>query len=234
MAKKQYFLIVDTETTIIKSHVADFGAVICDRHGKIYAQIGVLVGEYYNKEKLFHDVNNAQEIWTLKGLAKREENYKSMLKQGTRMLASVTAVNKWLQKAIDTYNPTLTAYNLAFDLNTCLQSGIDLSGFTDRFCLWHAALGNLCNTKKYKKFVLNNHLFNNRTKFGNLTFKTSAEVVSHFVTGNDLIEPHSALEDILLHELFVLVEVLLKRKWREKTKAYSWREHQARDHFTAI
>ena len=35
MAKRDYFLIVDTETTQTDM-VADFGAIICDRKGNIY------------------------------------------------------------------------------------------------------------------------------------------------------------------------------------------------------
>ena len=42
MSKKQYFLIVDTETTQ-NNLVADFGAVIVDRKGKIITQCAVMV-----------------------------------------------------------------------------------------------------------------------------------------------------------------------------------------------
>ena len=42
MSKKQYFLIVDTETTQ-NDLVADFGAVIVDRKGKIITQCAVMV-----------------------------------------------------------------------------------------------------------------------------------------------------------------------------------------------
>jgi len=39
--KKDYYLIIDTETTM-NDKVADFGAVVIDRQGNIQTQCGVL------------------------------------------------------------------------------------------------------------------------------------------------------------------------------------------------
>ena len=76
MAKKQFFLIVDTETTI-EDTVADFGAIVCDKQGAIFAECAVLVAGEYGTKKLFHD-KNANDIWGYAGLKKRENNYKNM------------------------------------------------------------------------------------------------------------------------------------------------------------
>ena len=92
MAKKQFFAILDTETTI-ENTVADFAIVICDREGKIYNQCAVLVAGHYGTYELFHD-KMANDIWGYSGLEKRKKNYITMLDTGTRMLASVNAVNK--------------------------------------------------------------------------------------------------------------------------------------------
>lgn len=231
MAKKQYFLIVDTETTIC-DHVADIGCIIVDKQGKIHAEMGVLVAEFYNTEKLFHD-KNACDIWGFAGLHRREENYKAMLTSGARMLASVNAVNRWLERAKAKYNPELTAYNLAFDLDKCAKSGIDLAIFEKRFCLWHSAAAHFAETKAYKQFIMQGHLFNSPTKLGNMSFKTNAECMAAFVQGGAFIEePHTALEDAKFFELPILQAILKKPKWREKSKAYSWRDYQVRDHFT--
>lgn len=231
MAKKQYFAILDTETTM-ENTVADFAIIICDREGKIYNQCAVLVQGHYGNFELFHD-KNANDIWGYGGLEKRKLAYKNMLDSGTRMLASVNAVNKWIQQAIGKYNPALTAYNLAFDLDKCKNTAIDLSGFTDQFCLWQAAVGNICNTKPYKQFVLDNHGFNKPTQFGNMTVKTNAEIVCGFITGNLIDEPHTALEDARDFELPILREIVKKKKWKEKITPYNWREFQVKDHFTA-
>lgn len=231
MAKKQFFAIVDTETTITDK-VADFGIVICDRNGNIAAQAGILVKNVYGVDNLFYDLNAAG-IWSKASIDRRMGNYNSMLESGARMLASVNAINIWIAKAIAKYNPTLTAYNLAFDESKCRNTGIILNEFSDRFCLWGAAVGNICNTKPYRKFVLDNHLFNARTEHGNMTFSTTAEAVTGFLRGEMTDEPHTSIEDIIGYELPTLVQILKKKGWRDKSVAYNWRNHQVRNHFKA-
>jgi len=231
MAKKQYFAILDTETTI-NDTVADFAIVICDRNGRIYNQCAVLVAGHYNTMELFHDKNN-NDIWGYAGLEKRKAQYTAMLDNGLRMIASVNAINKWINQAIGKYNPTLTAYNLAFDLAKCSNTGIDLSGFNDKFCLWQASIGNICKTKKYKQFCLDNHGFNNVTKHGNMTFKTNAEMVCGFINNNLITEPHTALEDARDFELPILTNIIKKRNWQDNIKPYAWQDFQVKNHYIA-
>lgn len=229
--KKQYFAILDTETTI-ENTIADFAIIIVDRQGKIYNQCAVLVAEHYGKYELFHD-KNANDIWGYSGLNKRKANYIAMLDSGARMLGSVNAINRWIQQAIGKYNPTLTAYNISFDIDKCEKTAIDISGFNSKFCLWQAAVGNICNTKMYRNFVLENHGFNKVTEFGNMTFSTNAETVAGFIKGEFTLEPHTALEDARDFELPILTEVIKKRNWREKITPYNWRDFQVKNHFTA-
>ena len=231
MAKKQYFLIIDTETTITDK-VVDFGAVICDRNGNIVNQCAVLVNGIFGVDDLFFD-KNADGIWSKASIARRMGNYTTMLDTGSRMLASVNAINRWLDKVQGKYNPTLTAYNIAFDNSKCANTGIDLNMFSDRFCLWAAAVGNICNTKAYRQFVLDNHLFNARTKHGNMTFSTTAEAVTGYLTGSMTDEPHTSLEDIIGYEMPTLVHILKKKGWKEKITPYSWNAHQVNKHFKA-
>lgn len=231
MAKKQYFAILDTETTI-ENTVADFAIVICDREGRVYNQCAVLVAGHYGNFELFHD-KNANDIWGYGGLEKRKAAYVEMLDSGKRMLASVNAINKWIAQAVGKYNPQLTAYNLAFDKDKCEKTGIDLSAFTNSFCLWQAAVGNICGTKQFKQFVLENHAFNNVTQFGNMTLKTNAEIVCGFINGEFKEEPHTALEDARDFELPILREIVKKKKWQEKITPYNWRNFQVKDNFAA-
>lgn len=229
MAKKQYFIGIDTETTITDK-VADFGAVIHDRHGNIAAQCGIMVKDIFGADSLFYDLN-ASGIWAKASIDRRMANYNTMLESGARMLASVNAINIWLTKAIGKYNPTLYAYNLPFDESKCRNSGIILNEFKDRFCLWGAAVGNICNTKGYKQFVLDNHLFNTPTEKGNMTFSTTAEAVTGYLRGQMTDEPHTSVEDIIGYEMPTLVHILKKKGWRDKAIAYNWRSHQVKDHF---
>ena len=193
MAKKQFFAILDTETTM-ENTVADLGIIIVDRQGVIHNQCAVLVNGHYGTFELFHD-KHANDIWGYDGLERRKNNYVEMLNSGKRMLASVNAINNWINQAIGKYNPTLTAYNLAFDKDKCEKTGINLDGFANSFCLWQAAVGNICNKKQYKQFVLENHGFNKVTSQGNMTFQTNAEIVCGFINGEFKEEPHTALED---------------------------------------
>lgn len=231
MAKKQYFAILDTETTMADT-VADFAIVVCDREGTIYNQCAVLVAGHYGTHELFHD-KHANDIWGYGGLIARKENYTLMLDSGTRMVASVAAINRWINQAIGKYNPTLTAYNLAFDIAKCANTDIDLSGFNSKFCLWQAAVGNICNKKAYRQFALENHAFNKPTANRNMTFSTNAETVCGFINGEFITEPHTALEDARDFELPILTRVVKTRDWREKIKAYNWRDFQVKDNFTA-
>ena len=80
---------------------------------------------------------------------------------------------------------------------------------------------------------MENHGFNNVTKFGNMTAKTNAEMVAGFISGEFKEEPHTALEDARDFELPIMVEVLKKNKWREKVTPYNWRAFQVKNLYTA-
>jgi hypothetical protein len=235
--KKQYFLIVDVETCLDGVSIFDFGAIIVDRLGNQYEKISVLIDEHQNKP-LFHDKTAVSEnIFSANNLKMRHEKYNEMLCTGDRMLASINAINKWLDKAIAKYNVnlTLTAYNLAFDMGKCNANGINLAQFTNNFCLWQAAIGNFTTRKSYKTFCLNNHYFSNRTqKTGSITIKTNAEIMTHFLTGEYIYEPHTAIEDIILCEIPILTHVLKCKKWRDNITPFNYRNYQLKNNFIAI
>ncbi len=230
MAKKQFFAILDTETTIADT-VADFAIIIVDRSGVIHNQCAVMVKDQFDTTELFYD-KNAKGIWSLEYAKQKREKYNAMLNNGSRMLASVSAINTWIAKAVGKYNPILTAYNLAFDKSKCANTGIDLS-FSDSFCLWGAAVGNICNTKKFRQFAIENHAFNNVTEKGNMTFKTNAEVVCGYLQGSIIDEPHTALEDARDFELPILSHIIKKKNWRDNITPYDWKKFQVKDNFIA-
>lgn len=210
---RKYFLTVDTETTTT-NRVADFGAVLTDKSGNIHAEIGVLVRDYYLDRKnhpLFH-VEGADPLWSATRLDARYAAYNLALQKGTRMLASVNAVNSWLAKVSAKYKPTLTAYNLPFDADKCSKSGILIEAFP-QFCLWRAAFQQWGQTKAYRQFCVENHFFNARTKkTGAITMQTSAEIMARFVLKDPALpdEPHTALEDVRNYEVPIL-NALIKR-----------------------
>jgi hypothetical protein len=238
MAKKHHYLILDTETTI-DDKVADFGALIVDRKGSILAQCAVLINGIYNdrdNHSLFYNEYSG-ELWRKKNLDTRYAAYNEMLQTGIRMLASVNAINIWLAKANQKYAPALTAYNLAFDRDKCAKTGICLDIFEHSFCLWYASFNKWAHTKDYRNFVLQAHAFNPPTALGNMSYKTNAETVARFITGNPAMpdEPHTALEDARDYELPILQRLVQTEK-REKflnPEPYSWNKVQVKDWFVA-
>ena len=236
MPRKQYYLITDTETTM-KGQVADFGAIVVDRKGEIYAQCSVLIAGIYNDRKgnplFFNEL--AGEIWNKKSLDTRYKKYDNMLDKGIRMLASVNAVNKWLSNVKGKYNPISTAYNLAFDKNKCYNTDIDINMFNQEFCLMKAAQDKWMHTKKYRQFILDNHFFNSPTKLRNMSFSFKAEVMVKFIMNYPDMpdEPHTALEDARDYELPILIRLLQtqkKDKWLNPT-GFSWQQSQVNDWF---
>lgn len=234
MAKKDYFLIVDTETTN-DDRVADFGAVVCDRKGNIYAECAVMVHGIFNEVDLFWNGDAGHFGKTT--LEARTKKYLDMLESGSRMYASIHAINRWLENVNGKYNPILTAYNLEFDLSKCNNTNIDLSIFNQRFCLMAACQERYSETKKYKTFVLENGYLGSRTKTGKMVYKTNADVMTKFITSNPDLddEPHTAIEDVKFYELPLLTAVVKnnsRKKWMNAVKK-NWTSHIVKNHFIA-
>ncbi len=125
------------------------------------------------------------------------------------MVASVAAINSLLAKIMARYNPVLTAYNLAFDTGKCANTGIDLTFFDRRFCLWHAAAEKWGNSKAFLAFALENGYFGNRTRNGHIGVQTKADVMAKFLLGAGLAdEPHTALEDARDYERPILAALV--------------------------
>jgi hypothetical protein len=131
-----------------------------------------------------------------------------------------------------TYEPTVTAFNLSFDAKVCANSGIDLGQFHKQFCLWEKAMGTIAhrNNPQFRKFVLENCYWGNKTRFGHVVILTKAEVLSHFVTGIKAVEPHTAYEDARFFELPIFKAVINKRGNPVK---HNWKNYNPVDWFKA-
>jgi len=92
-------------------------------------------------------------------------------------------------------------------------------------------MGNICGTKPYKNWVLQNHLFNAPTERGNMSYKTDAESVGGFIKGFQDKEPHTALEDITGWEIPILCAIVKRKAWRDRMRGYAWQDVQVRDHY---
>lgn len=231
MAKREHYLIVDTETTI-NDRVYDYAAVVTDRKGRIYTQCAIIVAESRDETLFYREDLPRGEMWSRQYAEEKRQGYAAMLDAGTRSMASVNAINRWLERARAEYNPMLTAYNLAFDMGKCRNTGIDLDMFSNRFCLWGLSFAMIAKTKEYKQFILDNHYFKPPTKHGNMSYYTNAEKMAEFVAGVTEPEPHTALEDITGYELPILKSLVNRKGWKKQTKTkFNWREIQVKNHF---
>jgi hypothetical protein len=224
----------DSETTM-SGKCADIAFVICDKKGNVINHMAVLVkGVYDDRENdpLFHN-EDSDPLWSVKTLDKRYQAYDDMLNNGSRMLASVQAINTWLMQANAHYKPILTAYNIAFDLDKCRNTGINVDMFEHKFCLMHACKDHFSQSKKYRQFILGNHLFKNPTKLGNMSYSTTAETMTRFLLGIDIPnEPHQSLEDCMGYELPLLKELLKRKslKWcLNDVNPLGWQNLQVKD-----
>jgi hypothetical protein len=236
MAKKKWFLTLDSETTQTEK-VADLGIVVSDKQGNIAYEGGFMVAETYcdrDTHPLFHVFGDANDVFSKASLPGRYERYDEMIKDGRRMVASVAAINSLLAKINARYDPVLTAYNLAFDKGKCANTGIDLTHFDKRFCLWHAAAAKWGHTKEFRQFVLDNWFFGNKTKTGHVGIQTKADVMAKFLLGETYPdEPHTALEDARDYEVPILTALVKNTSPSDymNPKPYSYRDFAARGVF---
>jgi len=84
--KKDYYLIIDTETTMSEK-VADFGAVVVDRKGNIQTQCGVLVNGVFGIDALFY-INGEKEnsLWSKQGKDRRFDKYNATFNGETKTI----------------------------------------------------------------------------------------------------------------------------------------------------
>lgn len=240
--RKSTFCLIDTETCITGT-VADYGAVIVDRKGNILNQCAILVHTIYddpvNHPLYFRPNENHKSIWSSAGQVRRYNTYKNMIAAGSRMIATVPAINTWIQKAQAAYDPILTAYNLDFDRKACAKTGIDLTGFNQSFCLMQAAQTAYAKSRAYRQLVLDLHRFNAPTNKGNMTYKTDADTMARFCSGNPDMEeePHTALEDVMFYELPILTRLTRRfsNRWLlSQPTALDWKEVQVKNLFKPI
>tara|TARA_A200000159_G_scaffold152521_1_gene163518 strand:- start:69 stop:773 length:705 start_codon:yes stop_codon:yes gene_type:complete len=186
MNKKHFYLIVDTETTN-QNLVADFGAVVVDRGGKVWAEFGALLDD-----SDFH--------FALGSKKKVQAKYERLMELGYRCDATVAYINNWLNFINKTFNPTLTAYNIGFDMGKCRNTGIDLDQFTDRFCLLKLAKSAIVETDEYAEWAHSNMMIT--VALGKPSAK--ADAVAKYLAPDLPDEPHTALEDARDYEALIL------------------------------
>ena len=204
---RHHYLLVDTETTI-KQTVADFGAVVMTKQGKIVEQFGALINGHFGTLPLFSNPTaKPEDFWSTQMAHRRRKHYDALLDQGQRSICSPTLVNLWLSRILGQYNPVVTAYNLSFDLGKCANTGIDLGIFSQRFCSMKVAKKIIGIRADYQQFCFDQNLLTAKKRKPQMT----ADAMAKFVVGEDLPdEPHTALEDARDYEAPILASILKK------------------------
>ena len=209
--KKHSYIIVDTETTKNQT-VADFGAVVVDRQGRVIERLGAMVTGHFGKFDLFSDPTAPTDsLWSKQSAKRRAKDYYAMMENGSRIWASVAFINQWLAAVNAKHSPVVTAYNMAFDLSKCRNTGIDLGIFSQSFCLMKAAKRTIGPLAEYQDFC---RRFDLVTARGNI--RHTADAMAKFVDFSDdrygLLddEPHTALEDAQFYEALILHRLLGK------------------------
>ena len=206
---RHYYLIVDTETTQ-RGTVADFGAVIVTKQGEIVEQFGAMVLGHFGKLPLFSDPNaDPAAFWSEQSAYRRAKNYDDMLLSGERSISSPALINQWLAGIKARYNPTLTAYNLAFDLGKCRNTRINLGIFGSRFCLMKAAKRKIGVLACYQDFCKARGLLTAKLRKPQMTADSMAKYIADTEYQGSLAdEPHTALEDARDYEAMILAYIL--------------------------
>jgi len=212
---RHYYLIVDTETTQ-RGTVADFGAVIVTKQGEIVEQFGAMVLGHFGKLPLFSDPTaDADAFWSEQSAYRRAKNYDDMLESGERSISSPALINQWLAGIKARYNPTLTAYNLAFDLGKCRNTRINLGIFGSRFCLMKSAKRKIGVLACYQDFCKARGLLTAKLRKPSMTADAMAKYIADTEYSGSLAdEPHTALEDARDYEAMILTYIL-----RDTTRA---------------
>ena len=212
---RHYYLIVDTETTQ-RGTVADFGAVIVTKQGEIVEQFGAMVLGHFGKLPLFSDPTaDADAFWSEQSAHRRAKNYDDMLESGERSISSPALINQWLAGIKARYNPTLTAYNLAFDLGKCRNTRINLGIFGSRFCLMKSAKRKIGVLACYQDFCKARGLLTAKLRKPSMTADAMAKYIADTEYSGSLAdEPHTALEDARDYEAMILTHIL-----RDTTRA---------------
>lgn len=212
--KKEYFLIIDTETcnTIEQPLPYDIGYAICDRMGNIYKECSFVVAE------TFLDM-----VDTMKSayFAEKIPQYWEDIKKGKRIVKPLLSIRKQIFADMKEFNvKTVGAYNMGFDkraLNNITRYSTKsfcrwFFPFGTKFiCIWSMACQTLLNTKSYINFALQNGL---ESESGNIL--TSAESCYKFLKNNiDFVESHTGLEDVRI-EIEIMAKCFRTHKKMDK------------------
>ena len=222
MAKKKYYLVLDTETanSVEEPLPYDIGWAICDRKGNIYER------KSYVCTEVFLDM---KDVMVSAYYAEKIPKYWDDIKAGTRTLTGMWNIRREMIKDMKKYKVSaVCAYNMGFDkraLNNLIRY-VSKSWMrwwfpfgTEYNCIWNMACNAILNRTTYIKFAVKNGLISD----ANNIF-TSAECAYRYITDSiDFVESHTGLEDVEI-EVEIMAECFRQHKaLKKEINSACWR-----------
>lgn len=211
MARKKFFMVLDTETC--SDYVFDIGFTLIDRNGKIYETGSFVIAEFINNPSVLDMFNDR---YTRTKIA--QYYYNLYQNNGSFCVKPFAEIRAIINQVCEEYHPVICAYNLAFDLchlNKTMQYFNNTDSFfndatLEQIDLWNSAMCVLA-TKTYVEFCTKHEFFTPKHNI-----RTDAETMYRFISGNvDFEEKHTAFEDTLI-ERDILVACIKKHKRFDK------------------
>lgn len=219
--RKKLYLLCDVETIGVESKLTyDISYLICDKEGNIYRMRNFLVREVFN------DMETMQNAYYFK----KYHLYIEMLnKHFYEMYDLKTIINK-INEDLKEFNiDVFTAYNCQFDVSALNYTIDELKcpvkiNYPSVECVWAFASNTIMNTKRYRKWALQNQMLTASGKYFSSTAETCFRYLSEI---KDISEYHLGALDIFREELTILNTCNQYKIKADKTpNSQIWRKHK--------
>lgn len=199
MPKRNYYLMVDTETAggLDSPLCYDVGLAVVDKKGKVYKSYSLVVAEiFYGEKALMQSAYFANKIPT----------YFQHIQSGQKTVRSFWEIKRLVNAIISHYDiKAVIAHNASFDekaLNNTysyISNGIYntfIPSYVPWWCTLAMAKSTICKQPTYIKWCRANGYLT-----ANGQVRATAEILYRFISGQkDFIENHTGLQDVLIEK----------------------------------
>ena len=219
MAKKKFYMMIDTETcgTLECAFTYDIGIAVIDKKGQVYAQYSFVIAEVFF---------GMQELMKTAYYANKIPAYWRDIETKRRTVARFMTVYQIVRALCKKYNITaIIAHNMRFDynaLNNTLQTitNNQLHRFfpykVEIWCTLAMARNIITNKPAYISFCKNNNFLTN-----NGMPRATAEVLYRYIINDiNFIEAHTGIDDVMIEkEIFAYImrqhKAVRKTYWKK-------------------
>lgn len=197
MSKKQYVMMIDTETAGSVGYPLpyDVGFAVADLQGNLYEPHSFVNGDIYCGER---------ELMKTAYYAEKLPQYEADLRDGKRKMTTFFKIRKTFYELYHDYGCLgVAAYNTGFDRRS-MNNGF--AHATEGRCryffkkdmplldVWTMACNSIFKTRTFRRAAYDNGWYSEK---GNV--RTNAEVAFAYISGqHEFTESHTALEDVMI------------------------------------